>query len=691
MPGPALELEAANLAALGARFEPTATSWVSPVILDLDGDGLPGVAGGEWRPHPGTDLARARLVAFDIDGDGFEDLTEWLTGGDGLLVDPEDPGKVVPGAAGFAWSGRLSGRDLLGTAGGWRTGFQKLARRDADSDGIVSGDELRGLYVWVDGDFDAAVGLAELRDAAALGLRALELPGLGEEVGRFVAREGAGALWDWWPSYAIAKRIGAGGLEPPSAVPLRVRSLPPDMLPFLWILPWEEGLRGPKWAKKETLDMVDWETLAIVALAPDGSRLLLRDREPDPAAIAGGSGVRLWVLWELEEGLGMKKISLPFGDIHQAVFASPERAFIVGDTGSKIAAVEFPSLECALLDPADATGLAYRTGSVAFRDGGSAFFTDCYFSGDRNRDGEPETTPQLLLRLEAASDPPSLVSVAEMERVRSGVRAFGDVAAELPASSDLFFFAVRDKERPDSLSAAAWRSGEATVLDRRIRPGTLAASGSRVLYVRDLEGREGGAGEAVVKDAATGETFVLARGDFTYPYLEADGTYAFLTSIDWVSNTMTLLGVPVGGGVHPRELLTVRGIGAVRVSADGNTFACLAPDGLYWGNRLAFAEAGLFLRGNADGSALPPLDPQAAIDISDPIYLLNYLFSGGPEPPCRDAADATDDGALDISDAIRILSHLFIGGEGFRRLSSPWPYPGLDPTEDALDCRSPQA
>jgi len=270
------------------------------------------------------------------------------------------------------------------------------------------------------------------------------------------------------------------------------------------------------------------------------------------------------------------------------------------------------------------------------------------------------------------------------------VRAVGDLAAELPASPDLFFFAVRESGA-EYLSLVAWRAGEVSLLERRIRPGVLAASGTRVLYARDLEGRGSEAAEVVVKDVASGETFVLARGDFTYPYLEADGAYAFLTGMDWDWRTMSLFGVPVGAASQPRELLTIQGIGAVRVSADGNAFACLGPDGLRFGNTLSLAEAGLFLRGNADGSALPSFDPQAAIDISDPIYLLNFLFSGGPEPPCRDAADATDDGVLDISDAIRILSHLFIGGAEFRRIPSPWPYPGLDPTEDALDCRAPQA
>jgi PKD repeat protein len=84
----------------------------------------------------------------------------------------------------------------------------------------------------------------------------------------------------------------------------------------------------------------------------------------------------------------------------------------------------------------------------------------------------------------------------------------------------------------------------------------------------------------------------------------------------------------------------------------------------------------LFLRGDSDGSS--------GHDLSDAIYLLSFLFVGGPPPPCMDAADSDDSGELDLSDAIYILSFLFVGGA-----IPPPPFPnfGLDPTEDLIpDC-----
>ena len=84
-----------------------------------------------------------------------------------------------------------------------------------------------------------------------------------------------------------------------------------------------------------------------------------------------------------------------------------------------------------------------------------------------------------------------------------------------------------------------------------------------------------------------------------------------------------------------------------------------------------------FIRGDANYNG--------RVTISDPVYLLNYLFVQGPEPPCGDAADANDDGALDLSDAIAMLKYLFAGGE-IPPPSPPGP-PGHDPTMDHLDCQ----
>ncbi len=66
------------------------------------------------------------------------------------------------------------------------------------------------------------------------------------------------------------------------------------------------------------------------------------------------------------------------------------------------------------------------------------------------------------------------------------------------------------------------------------------------------------------------------------------------------------------------------------------------------------------------------------------LFLLNFLFLGYQSPNCMKAADANDDGIVDISDGIYTLNFLFSGGKD---ISAPYPSKGFDPTPDALGCR----
>lgn len=45
-------------------------------------------------------------------------------------------------------------------------------------------------------------------------------------------------------------------------------------------------------------------------------------------------------------------------------------------------------------------------------------------------------------------------------------------------------------------------------------------------------------------------------------------------------------------------------------------------------------------------------------DKADPLYLLAYLFQGGPRPICSNQTDANGDGRVDIADAIAMFNQL---------------------------------
>ncbi|HLU48401.1 MAG TPA: hypothetical protein VK116_09965, partial [Planctomycetota bacterium] len=83
-----------------------------------------------------------------------------------------------------------------------------------------------------------------------------------------------------------------------------------------------------------------------------------------------------------------------------------------------------------------------------------------------------------------------------------------------------------------------------------------------------------------------------------------------------------------------------------------------------------------FIRGDANASG--------AVDISDPIATLEFLFAGTVELECQDAADSDDSGRLDITDPVHTLGFLFLSTGA---IPAPGPFQcGLDPTTDEISC-----
>ena len=93
-----------------------------------------------------------------------------------------------------------------------------------------------------------------------------------------------------------------------------------------------------------------------------------------------------------------------------------------------------------------------------------------------------------------------------------------------------------------------------------------------------------------------------------------------------------------------------------------------------------------FKRGDANASG--------GVDVSDAIFVLNYLFTSGAAPSCLNAADPNDDEQIDISDPLFLLFFLFAGG-----LAPPDPFNVCGPdrtpllseeicAQRGLDCQS---
>lgn len=100
-----------------------------------------------------------------------------------------------------------------------------------------------------------------------------------------------------------------------------------------------------------------------------------------------------------------------------------------------------------------------------------------------------------------------------------------------------------------------------------------------------------------------------------------------------------------------------------------------------------FALLGLMTPGYAGQEILRgDANHDGAVNLADPVFTLNFLFSGGPPPVALDEMDANDDGRVNIADPIALLTCLLIEGGD---LPSPGMYKsGLDPTPDDLDAEA---
>ncbi len=61
-----------------------------------------------------------------------------------------------------------------------------------------------------------------------------------------------------------------------------------------------------------------------------------------------------------------------------------------------------------------------------------------------------------------------------------------------------------------------------------------------------------------------------------------------------------------------------------------------------------------FLCGDADGDA--------AVNVADAVFLINYIFRGGPPPQPMEAGDANLDDAINIGDPVYLINYIFKGG-----------------------------
>jgi hypothetical protein len=152
-------LTAAQLAALSPTDIAAMTQITSPLVLDLNGDGVQTV---------GIDHG----VTFDLTGTGVQHQVGWVSAQDGFLVlDRNGDGLINSGRELFGQATLLED----GTTA--QNGYEALVVLDTNQDGIidVQDTDFAQLQVWQDANQDGVTQEGELQDLTSLGIVSLDL------------------------------------------------------------------------------------------------------------------------------------------------------------------------------------------------------------------------------------------------------------------------------------------------------------------------------------------------------------------------------------------------------------------------------------------------------------------------------------------------------------------------------------
>lgn len=140
------------------RFKNRSLGLLSPVVLDLDGNGvhlIDGAKSGAW---------------FDMDSDGRADDSGWISRGDGFLVVDRNNNGIIDNGSELSF---------LAESPNAKSDLQALTAFDSNGDGIISAQDVRfsELKIWVDRNSNGSTDTGELQSLADHGIASVNLQG----------------------------------------------------------------------------------------------------------------------------------------------------------------------------------------------------------------------------------------------------------------------------------------------------------------------------------------------------------------------------------------------------------------------------------------------------------------------------------------------------------------------------------
>lgn len=185
-----------------------AESRTSPIVIDLDGDGI--------------ETLEVGASYFDLDGDGLSEMSGWVSPDDGLLVhDRNGDGRISNGTELFGNHSILSNGQTA------ENGFQALAEYDDNGDGVIDAQDssYSVLHVWRDLNGNGISDVNELQGLADAGVVSIstgytnssQVDAHGHEhrqVGTVMLSNGiASTAADVWFKVDTTRRVNSGDIE----------------------------------------------------------------------------------------------------------------------------------------------------------------------------------------------------------------------------------------------------------------------------------------------------------------------------------------------------------------------------------------------------------------------------------------------------------------------------------------------